>query len=98
MTHQTLLQDLKLKSIDFGGPDNNLFQILEGGDLNRTLELAVNLNLAVSSFCGRLDFCINNNEDPVTCAELRALAHLSDTATALIQQIRYGFRRVREAN
>lgn len=86
------LRAVTLKSVDFGGIDNNLFQIHEGGDIEQTLALAVDFNLALTTLCDRLDFSANNNGDPVTCAELRALAHISATACALIQSVRYGLR------
>lgn len=86
------LQAVKLKSIDFGGIDNDLFQVHEGGNIEQSLALASDFNLALTTLCDRLDFSTNNNGDPVTCAELRALAHMSSTANALIQQVRYGLR------
>lgn len=86
------LQAVRLKRVDFGGIDDNLFQVHEGGDMEQTLGLATDLNLALTSLCDRLDFSTNNNGDPVTCAELRALAHISSTACALIQSVRYGLR------
>lgn len=86
------LQAVTLKRVDFGGIDNNQFQVLECGDMEQTLALAGDFNLALASLCDRLDFSINNNGDPVTCAELRALTHLSNTAYALIQSIRCGLR------
>ena len=86
------LQALTLKRVDFGGIDHNLFQVHGGGDMEQTLGLASDLNLALASLCDRLDFNTNNNGDPVTCAELRALAHISSTANALIQSVRYAVR------
>lgn len=86
------LQAVALKSIDFGGIDNDLFQVHAGGDIEQSLALASDFNLALTTLCDRLDFSTNNNGDPVTCAELRALAHMSSTANALIQQVRYGLR------
>ena len=86
------LQAVALKSIDFGGIDNDLFQVHAGGDIEQSLALASDFNLALASLCDRLDFSTNNNGDPVTCAELRALAHISATACALIQSARYGLR------
>jgi hypothetical protein len=86
------LQAVRLKRVDFGGIDDNLFQVHEGGDMEQTLALAVDFNLALTTLCDRLDFSTNNNGDPVTCAELRALAHISNTASALIQSVRYGLR------
>jgi hypothetical protein len=92
MITKAQLQAVKLKHIDFGGIDNNLFQVNEGGDIEHSLALASDFNLALTTLCDRLDFSTNNNGDPVTCAELRALAHISSTANALIQQVRYGLR------
>ena len=86
------LQTVTLKSVDFGGIDHNLFQVHAGGDMEQALGLATDFNLALASLCDRLDFSTNNNGDPVTCAELRALAHISSTACALIQSVRYGLR------
>ena len=86
------LQAVRLKRVDFGGIDDNLFQVHEGGDMEQTLALAVDFNLALTTLCDRLDFNTNNNGDPVTCAELRALAHISNTASALIQSVRLGLR------
>lgn len=86
------LQSVVLKRVDFGGIDHNLFQVHAGGDMEKTLGLAVDFNLALASLCDRPDFSTNNNGDPVTCAELRALAHISATACALIQSVRYGLR------
>ena len=92
MITKAQLQTVTLKSIDFGGIDNNLFQVHAGGDIEQTFALAVDFNLALASLCDRLDFSTNNNGDPVTCAELRALSHIANTASALIQQVRYGLR------
>lgn len=92
MTSKAQMQAVTLKRVDFGGLDHNLFQVHAGGDLEKTLGLAVDFNLALASLCDRLDFSTNNNGDPVTCAELRALAHISATACALIQSVRYGLR------
>lgn len=92
MTSKAQMQGVTLKRVDFGGLDHNLFQVHAGGDLEKTLGLAVDFNLALASLCDRLDFSTNNNGDPVTCAELRALAHISATACALIQSVRYGLR------
>jgi len=86
------LQAVRLKRVDFGGIDNNLFEVHAGGDMEQTLGFASDLNLALASLCDRLDFSTNNNGDPATCAELRALAHISNTANALIQSVRYGLR------
>lgn len=86
------LQAVRLKRVDFGGIDDNLFQVHEGGDMEQALALAVDFNLTLTTLCDRLDFSTNNNGDPVTCAELRALAHISNTASALIQSVRYGLR------
>lgn len=86
------LQAVALNTIDFGGIDNDLFQVHAGGDIEQSLALASDFNLALTTICDRLDFSTNNNGDPVTCAELRALAHISSTANALIQQVRYGLR------
>jgi hypothetical protein len=88
----TSLRKLGLKSINFGGLDRDVFTLREGLDLSLALNFAVDLNLAIGSLCDRLDNCINNNEDPVTCAELRALSHLSETSAALLQSIRSGLR------
>ena len=38
------LQAVRLKRVDFGGIDNNLFQIHEGGDIEQTLGLAADFN------------------------------------------------------
>lgn len=92
MITKAQLQAVTLKSIDFGGIDNNLFQINEAGDIEQTLALAADFNLALTTLFDRLDFSTNNNGDPVTCAELRALSHIANTASALIQQVRYGLR------
>ena len=92
MSTKAQLQSVILKRVDFGGIDNNLFQVHAGGDMEQTLALAVDFNLALTTLCDRLDFSTNNNGDPVTCAELRALAHISNTASALIQQARHGLR------
>lgn len=92
MSTKAQLQSVILKRVDFGGIDNNLFQVHAGGDMEQTLALAVDFNLALTTLCDRLDFSTNNNGDPVTCAELRALAHISNTASALIQSVRYGLR------
>lgn len=92
MSTKAQLQSVMLKRVDFGGIDHNLFQVHEGGNMEQTLALAVDFNLALASLCDRLDFSTNNSGDPVTCAELRALAHLSSTACALIQSVRYGLR------
>lgn len=92
MISKAQLQTVTLKSVDFGGIDNNLFQIHEGGDIEQTLGHAADFNCALATLCDRLDFSTNNNGDPVTCAELRALAHISNTACALIQSVRYGLR------
>ena len=92
MTSKAQLQAVTLKRVDFGGIDDNLFQVHEGGDMEQTLALAVDFNLALTTLCDRLDFSTNNNGDPVTCAELRALAHISNTASALIQSVRFGLR------
>ena len=92
MITKAQLQAVTLKSVDFGGTDHDLFQVHAGGDMEQTLGLASDLNLALTTLCDRLDFSTNNNGDPVTCAELRALAHISSTANALIQQVRYGLR------
>lgn len=92
MSTKAQLQSVMLKRVDFGGIDNNLFQVHAGGDMEQTLGFASDLNLALVSLCDRLDFSTNNNGDPVTCAELRALAHVSNTANALIQSVRYGLR------
>lgn len=86
------LQAVALNTIDFGGIDNDLFQVHAGGDIEQSLALASDFNLALTTLCDRLDFSTNHNGDPVTCAELRALAHISSTANALIQQVRYGLR------
>lgn len=92
MTTKAQLQSVILKRAEFGGIDHNLFQVHEGGDMEQALALAVDFNLALASLCDRLDFSTNNNGDPVTCAELRALAHISNAASALIQSVRYGLR------
>lgn len=92
MIAKAQLQAVAFKSIDFGGIDNDVFQVRAGGDIEQSLALASDLNLALTTLCDRLDFSTNNNGDPVTCAELRALAHISSTANALIQQVRYGLR------
>lgn len=92
MNTKTQQQSVILKRVDFGGIDNNLFQVHAGGDMEQTLALAVDFNLALTTLCDRLDFSTNNSGDPVTCAELRALAHISNTASALIQSVRYGLR------
>lgn len=92
MSTKAQLQSVILKRVDFGGIDNNLFQVHAGADMEQTLGFASDLNLALASLCDRLDFSTNNNGDPVTCAELRALAHISNTASALIQSVRYGLR------
>lgn len=92
MTSKAQLQAVTLKRVDFGGIDDNLFQVHEGGDMEQTLALAVDFNLALTTLCDRLDFSTNNNGDPVTCAELRALAHISNTASALIQSVHFGLR------
>ncbi|MGY2157141.1 hypothetical protein [Pseudomonas tolaasii] len=94
MTIKAQLQGVTLKSVDFGGIDHDLFQVHAGGDMDQTLGLASDLNLALASLSDRLDFSTNNNGDPVTCAELRALAHISSTANALIQSVRYALRSV----
>lgn len=92
MSTKAKLQSVTLKRVDFGGIDNNLFQVHAGADMEQTLGFASDLNLALASLCDRLDFSTNNSGDPVTCAELRALAHVSNTANALIQSVRYGLR------
>lgn len=92
MITKAQLQAVTLKRVDFGGIDHNLFQVHAGGDMEQTLSMAIDFNLALSSLCDRLDFSTNNNGDPVTCAELRALAHISSTACALINSVRYGLR------
>jgi hypothetical protein len=92
MTTKAQPQAVMLKRVDFGGIDKNLFQVHAGGDIEQTLALAVDFNLALTTLCDRLDISTNNNGDPVTCAELRALAHLANTASALIQSVRYGLR------
>ncbi len=43
MISKAQLQTVTLKSVDFGGIDNNLFQIHEGGDIEQTLGLAARL-------------------------------------------------------
>ena len=67
------------------------FNIAQAGQIVAS-DCASDFNLALTTLCDRLDFSTNNNGDPVTCAELRALAHISSTANALIQQVRYGLR------
>lgn len=86
------LRKLSLKSVNFGGLDHDVFMLHEGVDLGLALDFAVDLNLAIGTLCDRLDYSANNNGDPVTCAELRALSHLSETSAALLQSIRYGLR------
>jgi hypothetical protein len=88
----TNLRKLGLKSINFGGLDQDVFTLREGLEFGLALDFAVDLNLAIGTLCDRLDDSTNNNGDPVTCAELRALAHLSETSAALLQSIRYGMR------
>lgn len=92
MNGKSQLQAVILKRVDFGGIDHSLFQVHGGGDMEQTLAVAVDFNLALASLCDRLDFSTNNSGDPVTCAELRALAHLSSAACALIQSVRYDLR------
>lgn len=88
----TSLRKIGLKSMNFGGLDHDVFMLHEGVELGLALDFAVDLNLAIGTLCDRLDYNTNNNGDPVTCAELRALSHLSETSAALLQSIRYGLR------
>lgn len=92
MTALSNLQGLTLKTVKFCGIDEDLLQVAESGSAAEALTLAADLSLAVEGLCGRLDFCTNNNGDPTTCVELRALAVLSGTAAALLQSIRYSLK------
>lgn len=92
MTALTTLQNLKLRRVEFGGINDDLLQVVEGGSVSVALDLAADLSLAVEGLCGRLDFSTNNNCDPVTCAELRALGLISGTAAALLQSICYSLK------
>ncbi|MGV8860836.1 MAG: hypothetical protein ACOH2O_13440 [Pseudomonas sp.] len=92
MSALSLLQNLTLSRVNFGGINNDLLQVVEGGSVFVALDLATNLSLAVEGLCSRLDFSTNNNCDPVTCAELRALELISGTAAALLQSIRYSLK------
>lgn len=92
MTALAKLQNLTLRRANFGGINDDLLQVVEGGSVSVALDLAADLNLAVKGLCGRLDFSTNNNCDPVTCAELRALELISGTAAALLQSICYSLK------
>ena len=87
-----------LKSVKFGRLDegDQLFQTVQGANSGDALDLAADLALGVERLCDRLDFATNNNEDPVTCVELRASSLLAGTAAALIQSVRYGLRNAEE--
>ncbi len=80
----TVAQQPALSSIVFGGSDNNLFEIIAGGNMDHGLKLARDLAQGVEQLCARLDFATNYGE-ACYCDELRAVSFLSGTVAALLR-------------
>ena len=87
---------LMTKRINFGGANDQLLRVVEGGSAPEALDLATDLTLAVEELSHRLDFSVNGVGDPVSCVELRALAFLSGTAASLLQSVRYAVKDQKE--
>lgn len=77
-------QQPTLSSIVFGGADDNLLEIIAGGNMDQGIELARDLAEGVQQLCSRLDFVTNYGEI-CYCAELRAVSFLSGTVAALLR-------------
>lgn len=75
-----------LSSVVFGGTDDNLLEVINGGNADHGIELARDLAEGVEQLCARLDFATNYGEI-CYCAELRALGFLSGTVAALLRSV-----------
>lgn len=80
----TQTQQPTLSRIAFGGVNNNLLEVLDGGDIDQGIELARDLAEGVEQLAARLDFVTNYGEI-CYCGELRALSFLSGTVAALLR-------------
>jgi len=89
------LQLPTLGAMQFGDYSTLLFQVQDGGSVVEGLELASDLADGISQLCGRLCAEINNGEIAY-CAEVRALAFLSDTVGALTRSARRSLERAAE--
>lgn len=94
-TAVTPLQLPTLGVTQFGDYSTPLFQVKDGGSVVEGLELASDLADGISQLCGRLCAEINNGEIAY-CAEVRALAFLSDTVGALTRSARRSLERAAE--
>ncbi|MGA9219672.1 MAG: hypothetical protein WBZ57_00610 [Pseudomonas graminis] len=77
-------QQPTLSALVFGGVDENLFEIIAGGNMDHGIDLARDLAEGVQQLCARLDFATNYGE-VCYCAELRAVSFLSGTVAALLR-------------